>query len=75
MDVDNIIGKLRDVGEVASLFRGPWRRRKEKGMGERLMIGEQGKFAGFKGESEMGNGGVSCKEFTIKGGVLGFGRG
>ena len=39
------------------------------------MIGEKGKFAGFKGETEMANGGVSCKEFTIKGGVLGFGRG
>ena len=36
------------------------------------MIGEKGKFAGFKGKSEMVNGGVSCKEFMIKGGVLGL---
>ena len=39
------------------------------------MIGEKDKFACFKGELEMANGGVSCKEFTIKGRVLGFGGG
>ena len=57
---------------MASLSGGPWRRRREKGVGERFMIGEKGKFVGFKGELEMANGGISCKEFTIKGGVLGF---
>ena len=65
--MDNITGKLGDVGKVVSLSRGPWRRRTEKGLGERLMICEQGKFAGFKGESKMANGEVSCKEFMIKG--------
>ena len=35
-NVDNITGKLRDVGEVTSLSGGPRRRRTEKGMGERL---------------------------------------
>ena len=34
------------------------------------MICEKGKLMGFKEKSEMGNGGVSCKEFTIKGGYL-----
>ena len=38
-----------------------------------LMIGEKGKLTGFKKEMEMGNGEVSCAEFKIKGGVLGFG--
>ena len=44
-------------------------------MGERLMICEKVKLTGFKEETEMADGGVSRKEFTIKGGVLGFGRG
>ena len=39
------------------------------------MIGEKGKLTSFEEETEMANGGVSCKEFMIKGGVLGFGRG
>ena len=54
---------------------GPRRRITEKGGGQMLVICEQGKLAGFKEETEMADGGVSCKEFTIKGGVLGFGRG
>ena len=53
----------------------PQRIRTEKGVGERLMIGVKGKLAGFKDETEMANGRVSCKEFTIKGGVLGFSGG
>ena len=47
----------------------------EKGMGKRFMIGEKGKFSGFKEETEMADRGVSCKEFMIEGGVLGFGGG
>ena len=42
-------------------------------MGKRLMIGEKGKLTCFEEETEMVNGEVSCKEFTIK--VLGFGGG
>ena len=57
------------------LSGGPRQRGKEQGVGERFMIGEKGKITGFKEESEMANGGISCKEFTIKGTVLGFGRG
>ena len=74
-DVDNITGELRDVGEMLCLSGGPLRRRTEKGGGERLMIGEKGKLKCFEEETKMANGGVSCKEFTIKGGVLGFGGG
>ena len=44
-------------------------------MGERLVICEKGKLAGFKEETKMADCGVSCKEFKIEGGVLGFGRG
>ena len=62
--MDNITGELGDVGETARLSGGPW-----------LMIGKKGKLKGFEEETEMVNGGVSCKEFTIKGRVLGFGRG
>ena len=54
---------------------GPRWRRTEKGVGERFIIGEKGKFTGFKGKLEMADGGIKCKEFTIKGGVLGFGGG
>ena len=39
------------------------------------MIVEKGKLTGFKEEREMANGGISCEEFMIKGGVLGFGGG
>ena len=39
------------------------------------MISEKGKLTGFEEETEVKDGGVSCKEFTIKGGVLGFSRG
>ena len=39
------------------------------------MICEKGKLTDFKKKLEMANGGVSCKEFTIKGGVFGFGGG
>ena len=74
-DLDNITGKLGDLGKVASLSGRPWRRRTEKGVGERLMIDDQGKFGGFKVESKMVDRGVSCKEFTIKGRVLGLSRG
>ena len=39
------------------------------------MICEKGKLMCFKEESEMANGGISNEEFTIKGGILGFGGG
>ena len=39
------------------------------------MIGEEGKLMGFEEETETANGGISCEEFTTKGGVLGFGGG
>ena len=58
---------------MVRLSGGLWRRGKEKGVGERLIIGEKGKLTGYEEETEMVDGGVSCKEFTIKGGVLGFG--
>ena len=44
-------------------------------MGERLVICELGRLTGFKEETEMVDKGVSCKEFIIKGRVLGFSRG
>ena len=74
-DVDNITGELGDVGEMVCLSGGPRRRGTEKGVVERLMIGEKGKLTGFEEETEMADGGVSCREFTIKGRVLGFGGG
>ena len=73
--MDNFTGELGDVGEMACLSGGPWPRGTEKGMGERLMISEKVKLMYFKEETEMANSGVSCKEFTIKDGVLGFGGG
>ena len=39
------------------------------------MICDKGKLTGFEEETEMADSGVSCMEFMIKGGVLGFGRG
>ena len=39
------------------------------------MICEKGKITGFEEKTEMANGGISCEEFTIIGGVLGFGGG
>ena len=73
--MDNITGELRDVGKMAHLSGGPRRRGTEKGVGERLVICEKGKLAGFKEETKMADCGVSCKEFKIEGGELGFGRG
>ena len=73
--MDKITGELRDVGKMARLSGGPRRRGMEKGVGERLMIGEKGKITGFEEETKVtDHRGVSCKMFTIKGGVLGFGR-
>ena len=73
--MDNITGELGDVGEMGCLSGGPQRRGTEKHVGERSMISEKDKLPCFEEETEMTNGGVSCKEFTIKGGVLGFGGG
>ena len=39
------------------------------------MISKKGEFTSFEEKTEMANGGVSCEEFTIKGGVFGFGGG
>ena len=39
------------------------------------MIGEKGELTGFEEKAEMADGGVGSKEFTIKGGIFGFGRG
>ena len=71
--MDNITGEFGDVGKMVCLFGGPRRRGPEKGLVERVVICEKGKLVGFQKESEMANCGVSCKEFTIKGGILGFG--
>ena len=60
---------------MARLSGGPWRRGTKQGKGKGFMICEKGKFLGFKEKAEMGNGGVSCEEFTIKGGVFQFGGG
>ena len=73
--MDNITGEFGDVGKMACLSGGPQWRGTEKGLGERLVICEKGKLAGFKEEMEMADCGVSCKEFMIEGGVLGFCRG
>ena len=74
-DADNVTNEFEDVGNMARLFGGQRRRGTEKSMGKRLMIDEQGKNSGFKEKTEMADGGVSCKEFMIKGGVFGLGRG
>ena len=74
-NVDNITGELGDVGEMARLSGGPRWRGTKKGVGERLMIGEKGKLTCFEEETEMAKGRVSCEEFTIKSGVLGFSEG
>ena len=73
--MDNITGEFGDVGKMVFLSGRPRHRGTEKSAGERLMIGEQGKNSGFKDKTEMADGGVNCKEFTIKGRVLGFGGG
>ena len=73
--MDYIAGELSDVGSMARLSGGPWRRGTEKGYSKGLMICEKGKLTGFEEKTEMVNGGISCKEFTIKGRVLGFGGG
>ena len=65
-DVDNITGELGDVGKIAHLSGEPWRRGMEKGVGERLMIGEKGKVTGFKEETEVMDGGVSCGSFIYQ---------
>ena len=36
------------------------------------MISEQGELSSFKEKTEMVDRGIGCKEFRIKGGVLGF---
>ena len=66
--MDNVAGELCDVSKVAC-----WQA--EKGGGQRLVISEQGKFAGFEEKVEMANGGVSCQEFMVEGGIFGLGGG
>ena len=73
--MDNVASKLCYVSKVTLLAGGPRRRRTEKGGGQRLVISEQGKFAGFEEKAEMANGGVSCQEFTVKGRIFGLGGG
>ena len=70
-DMDNITGELKRCRQDGMSV---WRTTAERYC-ERLMICEKGKLTGFEEETEMMDGGVSCKEFTIKGGVLGFGEG
>ena len=70
-----VTGKFGDIGEMACLSVGQRQRGTEKGVGKGFMIGEQGEFSSFKEKTEMADGGIGCKEFTIKGGVLGCGGG
>ena len=60
---------------MASLSGGPRRRRTEKGMGEGFMIGEMSEFSSFEEKTEMADGGIGAKEFTIEGRIFGFIRG
>ena len=73
--MDNVTSKLCYVSKVTLLAGGPRRRRTEKGGGQRLVIGEQGEFAGFEEKAEMANGRIGGEELTVKRGILGFGRG
>ena len=60
---------------MAPLSGGPPRRKTEQGLGKGFMISEKDKLRCFEKESEMANGGISCEEFKIKGGILGLGGG
>ena len=74
-DKDNITCKLRDVGEMEVLSGGPRRRGAEQDLCQGLVICEKGKFTTLQEKTEMADGGVGCQEFSVKGGVFGFGRG
>ena len=56
--MNNVAGELDDVSKVALLSGGPRRRGTEEGRGSRLVISEQGNFAGLEEKAEMANGGV-----------------
>ena len=51
--MDNITGKLGNIGKMACLSGGPRRRGAEKGECERRMIGIKGKLTGFKEKTEV----------------------
>ena len=73
--MDYITGELGDIGEMVRLSGGPRWRGTEQGQGKGFMICEKGKLPCLEKETEMGNRGISYEEFTIKGGILGFGGG
>ena len=49
--------------------------RTEQGVHQGLVVCEKGKFTTLQKETEMADRGVSCQEFSVKGGVLEFGGG
>ena len=53
--MDNIIGEFRNIGEMSLLSGRPRQRGAKEGKGERLMVCEKGKHAGFKDKTELAN--------------------
>ena len=65
--MDNITGKLGDIGKMALLSGGPWWRGTEKGEGERLMINEKSELTSFEEKTEMVDWGVGSKKLSVEG--------
>ena len=57
------------------LSGGSGRRGAEQGVHQGLVVCEKGEFTTLQEETEMADGGVGCCEFSVKGGVFGFGKG
>ena len=57
-DVDDIAGKLRDIGEMALLLGRPRQRGADQGECKGLMVCEKSEFMGFQEKTEMTDKGV-----------------
>ena len=68
--MDNVTGKIGDVGQVALLPGGLWQRQTEQGMRQRFFVSEQDEQ-----DPEVTNCRVSSQELPVEGGVLEFGGG
>ena len=65
--VDHGANELSQVGEMALLMGRPRRRHSKQSMGERLVVGKNGKVSTFKHKPEMVERRVGCPELRSKG--------
>ena len=68
----DVVGELRQIGEMPLLAGTPRRRHPAESSTEGLVVGKQAKLAAFQGEPEMADGQVGAQQFMVEGRVAGL---